>query len=136
MTDNYHKEGGDKIEDLNRSTRSEVEGEEDDSEVVKQRYRDDEEPSMCEKIFTNKNIFIFYGLVDISIFITAIVFIAKANNRTSHEFYWITFFIYLPSTLLFLINAFTCGHRSLSVYLSWLRFKLLVQGFILPLAAI
>jgi len=77
-----------------------------------------------------------YGLVDIGIWITSIVFIAKAKNKMKHEFYWLAFFIYLPNAILFIINAFSSGHRSLRVYSSWLRLKLLLQGFILPLAAI
>lgn len=136
MTDNYHKEGGSKMDDLNRSSRSEVDGEDNDSVVVKDRIRDEEKVGTCAKIFTNKNIFNLYGLVDIGIWITSIVFIAKAKNKMSHEFYWLAFFIYLPNAILFIINAFASGHRSLGVYSSWLRLKLLLQGFILPLAAI
>merc|ERR1712194_720205 len=112
------------MDDLNRSSRSEVEGEDNDSVVVKDRIREEEKVGTCAMIFTNKNVFNLYGLVDIGIWITSIVFIAKAKNKMKHEFYWLAFFIYLPNAILFIINAFSSGHRSLRVYSSWLRLKL------------
>jgi len=68
----------------------------------------------------------FYGLIDIGVFITTIVFLAKSNKKESHPFLWLEFAIYVPHTLLFVFNAVARGHTSLKVYQSWLRFKLLV----------
>lgn len=105
MNDNNYKEAP---EELTRSSRSEVEeGEEDDTVIENRRGGLDDEPSTCQKIFTNKNIFIMYGLVDIGLYIACIVLLAKAKNKSKHEFLWTGLAIYTPNVLLFLINAFT-----------------------------
>lgn len=107
MNDNNYKEANDKQEELTRSSRSEAEEGEDETIVEKRRAGLDDEPSTCQKIFTNKNIFIMYGLIDIGLYIACIVLLAKAKNKSKHEFLWTGLAIYTPNVLLFLINAFT-----------------------------
>jgi len=77
-----------------------------------------------------------YGLIDIGLYIFCIVMLARARNLAKHEFLWTGLAIYTPNVLLFLINVFSWGHFTLNLYQGWLRFKLLVQGFVLPLAII
>ena len=121
-----------------RSSRSEAEeGEEDEDHDVYRRKVENDEPSMMQKIFTNKNIFYMYGLIDTALYITSIVFLARDNkNLDKHEFLWTGLAIYTPNVLLFLINVFSWNHLTMNWYHGWLRFKLVVQGFVLPLAII
>jgi len=79
---------------------------------------------------TAKRVFLMYGIIDIVLLVIITAF-TYAYNKNSAFIGLIL--IYVPNVILFIAVLFADSVTTRSYYQKWLRFKLVLMGFLLPL---
>jgi len=95
-----------------------------------ERDDDDTNQSCYERTFSTKCVFYSYGIIDMCIFVALVVYelVVKKGYLMI-----IVIMIYLPNVLLLLLVMIFDNVTTRKYYQNWLKFKLCVQGFLLPI---
>jgi len=94
------------------------------------REEDNNSQSCYDRTFNTKCVFYSYGFLDICIFMALVIF--ELVGKKGYLMV-IVIMIYLPNVLLLLVVMIVDNVTTRKYYQNWLRFKLVVQGFLLPI---